>query len=47
MHKHCSLYRSLEHRTRDCGGQGAEEGAILAKTNVLTNTEVRFVARVV
>ena len=37
--KHCSLCRSLEHRTRDCEEREAEKGAMLAKMNVLANSE--------
>ena len=43
-HKNCGLYRSLEHRTRDCEQRGGEKGTILAKINVPANFEVGLVA---
>ena len=39
-----SLYKRLEHRTRDCEKRGAEKGAILAKLNVPANSEVGLMA---
>ena len=38
------MCRSLEHQTHDCEERGAEEGAILAKTNVPANAEEGVVA---
>ena len=46
-HRHCGFFRSLEHRTRGCEERGAEKGAILAKINVLANSEVGLVAATV
>ena len=43
-HKHCGMWRSLEHRTRDCEERGAEKGTILAKINVPASSEVGLVA---
>ena len=46
-HKHCSLCRSLEHRTSDCEGRRADKGAMLAKMNVPANSEVGLMAAIV
>ena len=46
-HRHCGLYKSLEHRTRECEERGAEKGAMLAKLTVPVVTEVRAVAAMV
>ena len=46
-HRHCGLYKSLEHRTRDCEERGAEKGAMLAKLTVPAVPEVRAVAAMV
>ena len=43
-HKHCALCISLLHRTRDCEERGAENGAMVAKTNVPANYEMALVA---
>ena len=43
-HKHCGLYRHLEHRTHDHEERGAERGAMLAKINVPANSEVGLIA---
>ena len=40
-HRHCGLCKSLEHRTRDCEGRGAEKGAMLAKLTVPAVPEER------
>ena len=46
-HRYCGLYKSLEHRTRDCEERGAEKGAMLAKLTVPAVPEVRAVAAMV
>ena len=46
-HRHCSLCRSLKHRTRDCEERGADKGAMLAKLTVPAVPEVRAVAAMV
>ena len=46
-HIHCGLYKSLEHRTRDCEERGAGKGAMLAKLTVPAVPEVRAVAAMV
>ena len=46
-HRYCGLWKSLEHRTRDCEKRGAEKGAILAKLTVPAVPEVRAVAAMV
>ena len=45
--RHCGLYKSLEHRTRDCEERGAEKGAMLAKLTVPAVPEVRTVTAMV
>ena len=47
VHRHCSLCKSLEHRTRDCEERGAKKGAMLAKLTVPAVPEVRAVAAMV
>ena len=46
-HRHCGLFKSLEHRTRDCEERGAEKGAMLAKLTVPAVPEVRAVTAMV
>ena len=46
-HRHCSLCKSLEHRTRDCEERGAEKGAMLAKLTVPVVPVVRKVTAMV
>ena len=43
-HRYCGLYKSLEHRTRDCEERGAEKGAMLAKLTVPAVPEGLFSA---
>ena len=45
--RYCGLYKSLEHRTRDCEERGAEKGAMLAKLTVPAVPEVRAVTAMV
>ena len=46
-HRHCGLFKSLEHRTRDYEERGAEKGAMLAKRTVPAVPEVRAVGPMV
>ena len=41
---YCGLCRSLEHQTHDYEERGAEEGAMLAKSNVPASSEVGLMA---
>ena len=45
--RHCGLYKSLEHWTRDCEEHGAEKGAMLVKLTLPAVPEVRAVAAMV
>ena len=43
-HERCVLCRRLEHRSRDCEEFRAQKGTVLAKMNVLANSEVGLMA---
>ena len=46
-HRHCGLYKSFEHQTRECEEHGAEKGATLAKLTLPAVPKVRAVAAMV
>ena len=47
VHRHYSLCRILEHRTRNCEERQTEKGTMPAKMNALANSEVGLMSAMV